>query len=322
MLSAAALVLAGLLSACGGGGGSTGLSYTGVTTAAVISGGNADTLALESFSTGMDVGSSQNIASSVATVNTTAHTPDAGFVISRLITASRTAAQALVTTSTGSSRATLVSIQQAMTPVDGSCGGSASGSLTIDNATSDIHATIAFNSYCESGVTLSGGMNFTLILDTTSSDYGLMTMNFNNVHVSDTVESVALSGSLRFDSMTLDPTVTINMLLQNTVGKVYMMKDFVMTMASGTDGTGDFTDIGMSGRLYDPDYGYVELSTTLPMRVYTGDNWPSSGIYILAGDSNATVTLTASPSGYQLDLDLNGDGIDDGTPVIGTWATA
>jgi hypothetical protein len=57
------------------------------------------------------------------------------------------------------------------------------------------------------------------------------------------------------------------------------------------------------------------------MRVYAGDSWPNAGTYVLTGAGNATVTLTASPTGYQLDLDLNGDGIDDGTPVTGSWAT-
>jgi hypothetical protein len=321
ILFVAVLALASLLSACGGGGGSAGLSYTGVTTAAVIANGNAEPLALESFSSGMNVGSSQNVASSVSVVNAAVRNPDAGIIVSRLIRASRTAAQGLVTTSTGGGRATLVSIQQAMTPMTGGCGGSASGSLTINDVTSDIYASIAFDSYCEAGVSLSGSMNFSLILDSASADYGLMTMNFNNLRITDAIESVVMSGSLRFDSMILSPTITINMLLQDPVGKVYKMKDFVMTMGSGTDGTGDYADISMSGRLYDPDYGYVELSTTVPMRVYLTDNWPSSGSYVLTGQGNATVTLTASPSGYQLDLDLNGDGIDDGTPVIGTWGS-
>ena len=320
MLSVTTIVFAGLLSACGGGGGSSGLSYTGVTTAAIITSNNAETLALESFSSSLDAGSSQNVASSVAVINAMTRSPDIGIVVSRLISSSRTAAQGLVTTAADDSRATLVSIQQTMTPMTGSCGGSASGSLTIDDVTSDIYASIVFKNYCDAGVTLSGGMSFSLILDTTSADYGLMTMTFDNIHASDALESVAMSGSLLFDSLTLNPAISINMLLQDPAGKVYKLKDFDMTMVSGTDGMGDYLDVSMTGRLYDPDYGYVDLSTSSAMRVYTGDNWPSSGIYVLTGKDGATATLTASPSGYQVDVDANADSIIDNT-LTGTWAS-
>lgn len=323
MLFTVVLAVTALLSACSGGGsgggGSSALSYTGVTTAAVITNSNAKTLALESFSTGTSAGSTQNTAKTVAVVDTTYTAPDIGVIVSRLITTSQTAAQGLVTTTASGNRTTLVSIQQTLAPMTGNCGGTASGTLTIDDATSNTYATIIFDNYCDTGVTLSGSMNFSLILDTTSPDYGLMTMNFTNVHVIGALTSLVISGSIQYDSLVLNPATTINMLLQSSVGRVYKIQNLTMTEVTGTDVTGDYTDISMNGRLYDPDFGYVDMTTTLQMRVYTTDYWPSSGSYILTGNGNATVTLTASPSGYQLDLDLNGDGIVDGTPVTGIW---
>lgn len=326
-LSAILVAVAGLVSGCsggGGGGGSAGLSYTGVTTAAVISNSNAKTLALESFASGMgagsSAGSSQNVSSTVALVDTTPAPPDVGVVVSRLLAAARTAAQGLVTTAdNGGGRTTLVSVQQPITPMSGSCGGTASGTLTIDDVTSDVYASIIFDNYCDAGVTLSGGLSFSLILDTTSTDYGLMTMTFANVQVAESLTNVVIVGSVSFDSLSLTPAVTINILMQSASGRVYKIKDFVMTMTAGTDTTGDYVDVTMTGRLYDPDFGYIDLSTTVPLRVYTTDYWPSAGSYTLTGASNATVTLTANPSGYQLNLDLNGDGIDDGSPVTGIW---
>jgi hypothetical protein len=313
------LVLSGILTACGGGGGgSAGLSYTGVTTAAVISNSNAETLALESFTSGTDASSTQAAASTVAVVNATSRKPDAGLLASRLFRSTRIASQELLTTSAGSGPRTLVSIQREMTPLSGSCGGSSLGSLTIDDVTSDVYASIVFSKYCEGGVTLSGSMDFSLILDTASTDYGLMTMNYNNVRVSDGVENVAMSGSMSFDLMASDPTVTINLLMQDPAGKVYKMQNFVITMVSDIDTTGEYLDVSMEGRLYDPDYGYVDLSTTLPMRVYMTDDWPSSGVYVLTGEGGATVTLTASPSGYLADVDLDGDSTVDNT-LTGNW---
>lgn len=313
------VLLASLLSACSsGGGGGANLSYTGASTAAVLSVDNAETLALESFSSGHNAAGTSDLGALSGVTSHVSSGPDAGLNAARLFRLLHKAAGAAIITSGGGGQQTLVSLQRSET-ISGSCGGSVSNSMTINDATLDISLTSVFKNYCEGGVTISGNMSLTLILDAASVDYGLMTMTFINLRFRADGESVAMSGNMRFSYYDSVPVLTTNMLIQDATGKVFKIENMIITMAEGVDGSGDYLDISMEGRFYDPDYGYVELVTTTPMRVYyLTDNWPSAGSYVLIGANAATVTMTADAVGYTLELDLDGvAGVDDS--ISGAW---
>jgi uncharacterized protein (DUF2141 family) len=81
-----------------------------------------------------------------------------------------------------------------------------------------------------------------------------------------------------------------------------------LTKASG------YTDFTISGLYYDPDHGYVTVSTTTPFRLYAVNSNPSQGVLIIDGRTgiaggSTKARLTAISAGtYRVEADTNGDG--------------
>jgi hypothetical protein len=79
-----------------------------------------------------------------------------------------------------------------------------------------------------------------------------------------------------------------------------------------TEGNG-YIEIQMSGDYYDPDYGYAVLSTEAPIKIYDGENYPSSGVLVVtgeagSGDCNTGARLEFFPSlTYHVTADTYGD---------------
>jgi hypothetical protein len=93
-----------------------------------------------------------------------------------------------------------------------------------------------------------------------------------------------------------------------------------------SEGTGYVEVEIISGRYYDPDYGYVEVYTEGPLRIDDGDDWPSDGVLVVTGDTgiaggSTMARLTAlSSTTYQVEADTNGDGTYDWDSGVLYWA--
>jgi hypothetical protein len=110
-----------------------------------------------------------------------------------------------------------------------------------------------------------------------------------------------------------DSSITMNMTIQNnTTDWMCKVEDYMMVV----DDYGTYADISISGRFYDQDYGYVDFETsqTQPLRVYSGDEYPSSGELILsgavgAGSGRTSARLTAVDATHcRVDVDGDGNG--------------
>ena len=117
--------------------------------------------------------------------------------------------------------------------------------------------------------------------------------------------------------------MTMTMLLKdNNTKKVYKVKDYIMTLTEEVD----YVDVEISGTYYDPDYGYVTVATTTPLRIYWGDTYPSAGVLVVTGNTGTAggstkARLTAlSSTTYQVDADTNGDGIYDWNSGVLNWS--
>lgn len=67
-----------------------------------------------------------------------------------------------------------------------------------------------------------------------------------------------------------------------------------------------------TGRYFVHDYGYVNLSTEKPFRIYDNDFWPSSGAAIATGDLGTKAKLSAiNSSSFIVEADTDGDGLFD-----------
>ena len=300
---AAALAIYG----CGGGGGGSGSSYTGLTTPAVIDVDNADDLVLGVYAGG-DLAGSLNIFGAVAYNDAPAVSYPRPLMLSALFeniigdidfaAQNQPPYQGAVSNESGSET--------------GSCGGSLTYNISVDDQTGNFNGTFNFHDYCEDDFAINGNATASGQVDLLSEEILSMTFNFNNMTVVGNGESFTINGTMgmfySINSMIMSMTMTAK---DNMTGRAEMLEDWVMEI---TEGPG-YYDVELSGRYYDPDYGYADFVTTVPLRFIDGDDdWPSSGSYTATGASGtaggptkARLTATNTTT-YEIDVDADGDG--------------
>ena len=311
----------------GGGGGDTtvggdeestaGISYTGVTSPAVIDDGNAKAL-----STGAYQGGQIGAATGLSAIQT---------ATSEHIGRPRTlkVAQALedslrrVDLMSRSGGVFLGAIYTVSDTVDGDCGGSGSYTISVDDQTGEFSGNFAYSSYCNEGVIISGDASFSGQLDINTGDLLTFTFSFDNLTSTSGADSFTLDGTISFDVTGSTATLTMTMLLRdNNTGKVYWLKDCTMALTEGED----YERFEISGYYYDPDYGYIVISTPTSFVIYDGYEWPSEGVLVVTGDTgvagdNTMARLTVlSSTTYQVEADTNGDGDYDWNSGVLYWS--
>lgn len=260
---------AALLGACGGGGGDgvTGypsITYTGSTTAAVIDQSNAADYPFVILENSGDTGNLP-IAANIEP-QTANSLPDAENIqrTADLITN-------LVKRNFGNNAQ---QVSGATTSQTGTCGGTLS--YTENSSNSSFSGSLIFDRYCEGGLStygyelqLHGKMTFSgtyhlvnnsPVFDTLSFNIQYLKMTFND---GITTASEEFSGSISvtsFDAANnpLDFNVTINFKYE---GKVFKVVNLQADDVAGT----------ISGRLYHPDHGYVDIITTAPFTYMMND---------------------------------------------------
>lgn len=94
-------------------------------------------------------------------------------------------------------------------------------------------------------------------------------------------------------------------------GRVCKIENYQMDITT----EGGYDEITINGRFYDPQFGYVDLETTTPLRIYAGDEYFDSGQLVVTGADGVVgdptrVRFTALTStACQVEADTNGDGI-------------
>ena len=176
---------------------------------------------------------------------------------------------------------------------------------------SNFNGTMNFNSYCSEGAVISGSVDFSGKLDVTDEEFLYLNLSFNDVSTVSGGDSFTSTGTMNLDFTVSPETATVNMLMKDNVsGKVYKIENVFMTFKEDSD----YVYITMSGRFYDPDYGYVDLSTPVPFRFYADDEWPSQGeLFIdgntgIAGGSTSAELIAVSTSLCEINADTDGDG--------------
>ena len=268
------VLLAVLLSSCGGGGSSDdSLRYSGSTEAAVITANNAVELTLGAYYGGpviVDIPINRTAeASGDKTQLLLQHgTLLYSWPISKMIENF---------TAYGDTGSQLRTIETATEIISGSCGGSATVTLHLDDTNGDFTGTIQSNNYCEDGGTISGTINVSGNVDLNAGEFTNIKMASNYL------------------------------IKDNNSGKVYKVENHVISAVILTDRV-ETTFLG--GRYYHPDYGYVDLVSEQPFIQYLGDFAPSSGELSIAGAIQTKALLTVhNINDVEITADTDGDGI-------------
>lgn len=305
------------MAGCGGGGGgggstSTTDSYTGLTTQATITTTNGSEIATTSYTHG-------NSATSIGGVlgaPLTPGTPERGGPASVNLSdwAHQQIRFALVQPGVSSPAKEVRSVSES---VSGSCGGTATYTITADSDTGSFSGTFTFSSFCEDAATISGTLTFSGTISTDGSDtFASTSMSFTSLTIVTAGESLTANGTLTTSASGATVTITSDLLLtNNTTDESFLTDDLVLTVVD----SGSSASITLAGRLYHAEYGYVTLSTPTAMVIVVGDEYPSSGKLVATGANGGTVSLTAlSNTTYQIDIDVTGNGTIEST-TTGTW---
>lgn len=315
--------IVGMSAACGdsGGGGSSGVTYTGATTAAAVTSGNAVAIASTTYQGGNSSGSLTLVGAAVSPAGQSGGelSPVPAVAISRVLTDAVRAAHLGSTSSSPAIVGASVSVSDTLPP--GNCGGTASYSGTANDATGAIDATFRFNGWCNDGVTISGSVTVSGQVDVSGSTPVLvsLTFSFTVLTVSDGTDTFTGTGTISLDFGTTPESLTVDMDFRDANGAVYRVSNFVVTVTP----TGSGEDVSLSGRFYHPDYGYVDVVTTTAFSVATGDTFPSSGQLVVTGAANSKARLTAlSSTQFQVEVDADGDDVYETTIGPVDWTSA
>jgi hypothetical protein len=89
-------------------------------------------------------------------------------------------------------------------------------------------------------------------------------------------------------------TIIMDVLLHDgAADKTIWVNNYSITVAQGAG----FTDVTVSGTFYDPDEGFVTLSTPVALHILDVAEWPSGGTLEVAGLNGTKARLIASSDG-------------------------
>ena len=311
------LLMAGL-SACGGGGGggSNPSPYTGLTTPAVITASNADNIARQAF-VGGDLGANVMLSPVLSgAARASAGKPMALTLVQLL---SGAATDALLAPSSVRAPA-----PRAVVPYDNVIddgwgeGGQARYTLSVDNVTGAFTGTFVFdNFHGDAGGVINGTIAVRGVVygDGYGGGYIEIHFNFQSVTVMDGAASataqgtVDLTASLDFTLGTGGGTAILNLYFtDNGTGKCAWLSEYTVNV---TD-LGYATQVATFGRIYLPEYGYVDVFTEMPFLYPALDTQPTGGVITLigkpAGSYFCQAKLTVQDaSTYLLEVDADGN---------------
>ena len=301
------LVFIAALAGCGGGSGSSAsISYTGSTTKAVITqanGGNIAYSAYQNGSTGNSLGTVLSVEQSTEIMSSRP----------RMLLLSQALKKSVsqISIAHDLDNQSVGAVVNDSSSIPGDCGGNAVYSISINDVTYEFSGTFTFNTYCIEDTTLSGSIGFSGQFNPDTVVFGQITMSFDSLTVESGSDSFSADGDLTIEPGASSTSVTLNMVMvDNSTDKTYMAENYVMTLSE------DLASVTMtiSGRMYDPDYGYVDVTTPTPLVISNGDAFPSSGVLLATGSDGssgnpAKAKLTAlSSTSYQIEIDEDGDG--------------
>jgi len=305
----------------GGGGGGAGINYTGVTSQALIDENNAYDIAVGTYEGGDRAYNFDNL---FGVVQQNSKSINTGLV--QEIYSFFSVVVAKVENSATFNVVSLGAVISENETIAGECGGNFSVDISGNDQTGNFSGSFRFNDFCEPEFTANGKMNVSGNFDPNTEEINNINMSFSNLSMAVEGESIGMNGSINLNLTSFPYRMTMSFVFEdNNMNKTYKFQNFVFDIYEGFD----FVDIEASGRYYDHDYGYVEISTVERLRFYEYNLWPSSGIFVFTGDygiegGNTRARLyVIDSSSFLVDADTDGDGFfDDYNSGSIFWANA
>lgn len=175
---------------------------------------------------------------------------------------------------------------------NGSCGGSMTLAIDTVDIDGNFTGTLQYADYCDVGETIDGVVNLSGRVDLTSEDI-----------------------------VNLDTSCPQLLFQDNNLATVYKVEDYVVSVDYDAN-TASVVTTYKSGRYYDPDFGYVEVSSPVVFTQSTSEIGPSSGELMITGDLQTKALLVAqTPETFEVTADTDGDGTLEWSSGTQNWNT-
>ena len=290
------------LGGCSGGGGDNnddgddGLTYSGLTDAAVINESNAEDISGGAFGAGLVGDGMMTLGLDPDQTNTTVN-KFRSVKIPVLLSDSLN----LLDFGSSSTAGFEAALETVSATINGNCGGSMSYSVQADGLDGTFTGNFAFNEYCNDGTTVNGNAGFDGKMDVDTGEFVEAYFSFDNL----SGEDLTIDGDIEIDFSASPNVITLNAFGQDPgSGKVFWIRNYRVTI----DEYSGYVQVEMAGRFYHPDYGYVTLSTTEPFVLHDGDEWPASGTLVVEGANSAKAKISSiDNANCAVEADIDGD---------------
>lgn len=288
-------------------------SFTGTSNAALVTSDNAGDLALGGFygaRTGGVIGTFGSSSIAKSTV------PGAGIPARELVQNLKLAARRLaipkkaeeLRQSQAAGGGGKVLERSVISQVAGDNGGVASYSLEINDTTGSFNGSVNFQSYTSGSATFYGICDMQGSFDASRQEVAQLTLSFKSLSMRQSSEYV-LTGNISwtFAYSSSSETMDMNMVLKDVANsKAYWFKNYKVVTIYGSSSLTQ----SLTGRYYDHDFGYVDLSTDRVMVADYGASWPREGT-LNSSASGRWVKLIFLATTYRVQADTNRDGVAD-----------
>ncbi len=319
-----------LLAGCGGGGSEvSSVTYTGSTSPAAIADNNAEAVAIDAYQAGARSSFLTGPMSTSPSPAAAAGSPRTVTLVRTLQSlAGRISPKALASTQ-GRAELAPREMVQINEFFDDGLGGSASLSISGDNVTGEFTGSFTFqNFHANAETVISGGAVISGLIDLATEEMAEITFTFVALTLTDPAGSITISGDVALVASTPSSSATLDLMFRdNATGKTVWINNYSLVVTNGpdlspADGTPDYVDVDISGRIYLHDYGYVDVTTTVPMRIYADSMNPSVGTIVMTGSGGRSVRMIVIDelSGFDLEADLNSDGTYEWSSPDHPWA--
>ncbi len=312
---ATAIILSGLLHACGGGGGSgdiiddggspdNGVAFTGVTSQAQVTETNAPEFVGASLTNGTAPGSSTSVVGVVTESDGAAglSNPDLARLFVQI-------ASAGIAPSVSTSVVGVV-----VGPVTENCsgGGTLSIEMDVNQSNGSFTGEVTLDGCVEGGQRNDGVMSFSGSYDLQAEAFdSALTFSFSALNITSPGTAapidITANGSMECDLTTIDTAFACTQdmdIRDNISGETFRSENLATVLSPTTGGSA----MNITGNFYHPDHGYVEIVTNTDLVWADGAAWPSSGVIRLLGRSGSNARITViDDTQYTLEVDSDGD---------------
>jgi hypothetical protein len=189
----------------------------------------------------------------------------------------------------------------------GDCGGSAGHMITFDPASGLFSGSVSFFSFCNHDINLEGDISFSGNYNDSSGRADWFAIIFSNLSLTADGQSYALDGELDCELNGIEHRIFLDMLIRNDeTAQVSWLNNYNLDVSGNR--------YMLSGRYYDPNFGYVDFSTAEGLTIGAGNDYPDAGAIVLtgrkgpAGGPTSARLQAISATHCRLQADTSGNG--------------